>query len=222
MNDLCHNLVIWGASGHALVVLDILIPQKNYKIVGLIDSINTEIHGTELKGFPVLGGREKLSYLKTTGTNCGFVAIGNNNARMHEGTYLRSLGFDVIRVINPQSIISPDIKIGSGTLICAGATIIAASQIGQDVIINTSSSVDHECVIEDGVHIGPGVHIGGRTTIKQGAWIGIGATISDRITIGANSIIGAGSVVVRDIPSNVVAYGVPAKVIRNIDSSVQY
>lgn len=222
MNEMCQNLVICGASGHALVVLDILIPQKKYKIVGLIDSINPEVHGTELQGFPILGGREKLSYLKITDTNCGFVAIGNNKARMHEGNYLRSLGFDVIIVINPQSIISPDIKIGSGTLICAGSTIIVGSQIGQDVIINTGSSVDHECVIEDGVHIGPGVHIGGRTTIKQGAWIGIGATVSDRITVGANSIIGAGAVVVRDIPPGVVAYGVPAKVIRNIDSSVQY
>jgi UDP-N-acetylbacillosamine N-acetyltransferase len=222
MNDLWQNLVIWGASGHALVVIDILIPQKNYKIVGLIDSINTEIHGTEFRGFPILGGREKLSYLKTTDTNCGFVAIGNNQARMYEGDYLRSLGFDVITVIHPQSIISPDVKIGSGTVICAGAIVVAGSQIGQDVIINTSSSVDHECVIEDGVHIGPGVHIGGRTIIKQGAWIGIGATVSDRITIGANSIIGAGAVVVRDIPPGVVAYGVPAKVIRNIDSSVQY
>jgi UDP-N-acetylbacillosamine N-acetyltransferase len=211
-----YSVIIWGASGHSLVVIDILRQQPNFQIIGLIDDVNPQLHGTTFDGLPILGGREQLGKLKSQNIDRIFIAIGNNIARMREGSYLRSQGFDLITVVHPRSIVASDVKIGSGTIICAGAVVVAGSQIGQNVIINTSASVDHECTIADGVHIGPGVHIGGRTTIEQGAWIGIGATVSDRIKIGESSIIGAGSVVVRDIPPGVVAYGVPAKVMRDI------
>jgi sugar O-acyltransferase (sialic acid O-acetyltransferase NeuD family) len=213
-NDFTKSILIWGASGHALVVLDILGCQK---VIGLIDTVNPDCHGSEFYGIPIIGGREQVENIKKQGVNSAFVSIGNNQARLREGNYLRSQGFNLIDVIHPRSIIAQDVKIGSGTIICAGAVVVTGSQIGQEVIINTSASVDHECIVEDGVHIGPGVHIGGRSKIKKGAWIGIGATVCDRITIGEFSIIGAGSVVVRDIPPGVVAYGVPAKVVRNID-----
>ncbi|NEO21423.1 acetyltransferase [Moorena sp. SIO4A5] len=213
------KIIVWGASGHALVVIDALAQQTNYSIVGLIDDINPQLHGSYFHGLPILGGREQVTILKEQGINCAFVAIGNNQARIRESNYLRSLSFDLLTAIHPRAIIAPDVNIGSGTVICAGAVVTPAAQIGQDVIINTSASVDHECIVEDGVHIGPGVHIGGRATIKHGAWIGIGAVVSDRITIGMNTIVGAGSVVVRDIPPGVVAYGVPAKIMRKIDQS---
>jgi acetyltransferase-like isoleucine patch superfamily enzyme len=52
--------------------------------------------------------------------------------------------------------------------------------------------------------------------IGDGVWIGVGATILKGTTIGENSIIGAGSVVTGVIPPNVVAAGVPARIIRNL------
>ena len=47
-------------------------------------------------------------------------------------------------------------------------------------------------------------------------WIGAGAVILPGVTIGDNSVIGAGAVVTRDIPANVVAFGVPCRVVRPI------
>ena len=47
-------------------------------------------------------------------------------------------------------------------------------------------------------------------------WIGAGATILAGVTIGDNTVIGAGSLVKKDIPANVVAVGVPCKVLREI------
>ena len=82
------------------------------------------------------------------------------------------------------------------------------------MIINTCASVDHECVVEEGAHVGPGVRLGGHVRVGKGTWIGIGATVKDRIRIGARAVIGAGAVVLNDIPDGVVAYGVPANVIR--------
>jgi len=125
-------------------------------------------------------------------------------------------------VVHPSARLAKEVQvdervvIGQGVEIGSGTSIGAGSVIGANVIVNTGATVDHECVIEDGVHIGPGVHIGGKARIGKGAWIGIGSTLTDRAAIGAGTIIGAGAVVVRDIPANVVAYGVPAKVIRNL------
>lgn len=53
-------------------------------------------------------------------------------------------------------------------------------------------------------------------TIEDGVWIGASSTILGGVTIGENSIIAAGSVVTKDIPANVIAGGVPCKVIREI------
>ena len=53
-------------------------------------------------------------------------------------------------------------------------------------------------------------------TIEDGVWIGASSTVLGGVTIGKNSIIAAGSVVTKDIPSNVIAGGVPCKVIREI------
>ena len=53
--------------------------------------------------------------------------------------------------------------------------------------------------------------------ICKNVWIGTGATITQGVTIGENSIIAAGAVVTKDIPPNVIAAGIPAKVIRKID-----
>ncbi|MDB9476278.1 acetyltransferase [Dolichospermum circinale] len=210
------KIVLLGSSGHALVVIDIVRQQQIYEISGLLDDVNFNLHGTYLHGLRILGGKEQLDTLKTQGIDTAFVAIGDCNARIKLSKWVREKEFKLATIVHSQTVIAPDVFLGYGTLVCAGAVVNSGAKIGNNVIINTSSSVNHECVIEDGVHIGPGVHIGGRTTIKQGAWIGIGATVSDRITIGANSIIGAGAVVVRDIPPGVVAYGVPARVMRGI------
>lgn len=61
-----------------------------------------------------------------------------------------------------------------------------------------------------------GVEIAKPITIGNNVWIGAGSTILAGVTIGDNSVIGAGSVVTKDIPPNVVAVGVPCRVMRKI------
>ena len=82
--------------------------------------------------------------------------------------------------------------------------------------LSKTGSVDHECVIEDGAHIGPGACLAGGVMVGRAARLGSGATVVDGVRIGANSLIGAGAVVLNDIPEGVITYGNPAKVIRKI------
>jgi acetyltransferase-like isoleucine patch superfamily enzyme len=80
--------------------------------------------------------------------------------------------------------------------------------------LNRNSTVGHHVVLENYVTLQPGANVCGFVTIGEGTLIGVGANILDGIKIGKNSIIGAGSVVTKNVPDNVVAYGIPCKVIK--------
>lgn len=211
------KVVIWGASGHALVVADILRLRGEYELMGFLDDVHIERQGEILCGLPILGGQEQLDVFLQQGIRHLIFGFGNCSKRLNLACKVLAKGFNLATAIHPQSIIATDARIGQGTVIVAGAVVNPASCIGENVILNTCSSVDHGCVIGNGVHISPGAHLAGKVHVGEGAWIGIGATVIDGIHIGARAIIGAGAVVVRDIPEGVVAYGTPARVIRKID-----
>jgi len=207
------RIVIWGASGHALVVADIVRLSATYDIVGFLDDIEPS---PDFHGIPILGGREQLDSLRDSGVEYLIVGIGDCAARLALAEVAREKGFSLATAIHPNAVIAAGVEIGPGTMVAAGAVINPGSRIGSNVIINTSASVDHECVIDDGAHIGPGVNLGGNVTVGTGSWIGIGAKVRDGVVIGARSIVGAGAVVLRDVPDETVAFGVPAKVKRKI------
>jgi len=208
------DLVVWGASGHALVVADIIRLQGLYRIVAFYDDQSSRTN--EFCGLPVITKIDELRTLFKRGTRNIILAFGRCNARLRLSEVARNEGFELAVAIHPGAIVAKDVSIGAGTVIVAGSVINSGSDVGRNAIVNTSVSVDHECIIEDGVHIAPGAHLGGRVRVGRAAWIGIGVTIKDRVSIGANSIVGAGSVVLKDIPENVVVVGTPARVLREV------
>lgn len=121
-----------------------------------------------------------------------------------------------VNIIHDGLEISKMSKIGRGVLINSKVSIAAHTTIGDFVSINRHVSIGHHTIIEDYCSINPGVNIAGNVTIGEGTTIGMGTNILHTVKIGKNSIIGAGSVVTKDIPDNVVAYGSPCKIIRNI------
>jgi len=210
------KLLIWGASGHALVVADIIRLTGEYELVGFLDDVNPVQANTRLCGVPVLEGRNCLDKLKRDGLGHVIFGFGNCAARLRLAEWVRERGFSLATAIHPRATVAADVPVGAGTVVAAGAVVNPGARIGENVIVNTCASVDHECVIDDGVHICPGVHLAGRATVGRASWVGIGTTVVDRVRIGSNVMIGAGAVVVNDIPDGVIAYGVPAKIIRKV------
>jgi len=206
------EVVIWGASGHAKVVADILRSADGVSVAGFLDDQDLSRRGERFCGAEIFGGADALDALWERGIRHAIVAFGDNVRRVEAGSRLETRHFSLVRAVHPAATIAIDATVGEGTMVAAGAVISSSARIGRHVIVNTHASVDHECVVEDGAQISPGANIGGGAKIGRHATVGIGAAVIEKITIGANSIVGAGAVVIDDVPPNVLVVGVPARI----------
>lgn len=206
--------MIWGATGPALIVADILRLRGEYEIAGYLDNLAPERKGTPFGGAAVLGGDEVLDSLLASGVRHMIFAFQNNAVRLELAELVKARGFELIRAIHPTASIAAEVMIGGGTVVRAQSALGPETRVGENCIIGYGAMISHNCTIEDGVHISSGVNLAGRTTVGRASWIGIGATVIDPCRVGANSLVGAGAVVTRSVPDGVVAYGVPARVVR--------
>ena len=199
-------LIIIGASGHGKVVADIAIKLNKWQSIVYFDdddSIKT------CMGLQVIG--KTVDAIKYKDKAEFFIAIGNNLIRERIYKELENIGIETITLIHPSAIIGNDVEIGLGTVVMAGTVINSSSRIGKACIINTSSSVDHDNLIGDFVHIAPGVRLAGTVKVGNGSWLGIGSVVSNNLSICSNCKIGAGAVVVKDIEESGTYIGVPTK-----------
>ena len=194
-------MYLYGASGHAKVIMDIL-RANNESIDALFDD-NEAL--SDLMGYPVRRSSEVKGPL--------IISIGSNEIRKK---IAEMLDVEFGTAIHPSAIVSPDATIDKGTVVMQGAIIQSCAHIGKHCIANTGVSVDHECIVEDYVHVSPHATLCGNVHVGEGTWIGAGSVVIQGITIGKGCIIGAGSVVTKDIPDNVLAVGNRCKVIRNL------
>lgn len=211
-----------GAGGHAKVIIEILRLNKSYEIIGLLDT-KPELKGKSLLGLPILGSDELLPQLMHDGISHFFVglgSIGDTKARQRLFELATQYGMNPIDVIHPQAVISPSAEFGAGITVMAGAVINASACLGVNVIVNTGSLVEHDCVIGDHVHIATGAQLASTVQIGAGAHIGAGATVRQGITIGKGAIVGAGAVVVKAVPHHIVVAGVPARLLRQVESFI--
>jgi sugar O-acyltransferase (sialic acid O-acetyltransferase NeuD family) len=218
-----YPVVLIGSSGHAKVVADTIEREGRYSLVGLIDSFRSP--GDHLPPYRILGSEETLATLVEKGeVYGGLVAIGDNWQRHLMAEKIRSLApeFVFVNAIHPSAQIAASVQIGEGTAIMAGAVVNSDCSIGALCILNTRSSLDHDSVMQDCSSLAPNVTTGGHVTIGAYAAVSLGASIVHRRQIGKHVVIGAGAVVLKDVPDCSVAYGTPARVVRQRRPSDAY
>ncbi|MGW6663044.1 acetyltransferase [Peribacillus sp. NPDC055009] len=215
------KVVVFGSGGHSKVVIDIIEKSNEYSILGLIDSHRKK--GSIVHGYKVLGDESKLIEYENQ-IHGGIVAIGDNfvRSKVVSAIIKKSPEFNFIIAIHPNSVIGNGVKIGAGTVIMAGTVINSESSIGKHCIINTKSSMDHDCQIGDFASIAPGVTMGGTVKVGNYSTVSLGANVSHKRIIGDHTVVGAGSTVITDIDSFVIAYGTPAKTIRKRSIGEKY
>ena len=200
------DLIIIGAGGHGRVIADIAQKLGVYEAISFLDDGAAK----ETMGLPIVGKTSEVE--KYVNIADIFVAIGNSKVRGDFIERLLAMGANVPTLIHPSAIIGVCVEIGVGTAIMAGAVINPCSKLGKGVILNTCSSIDHDCIVGDYCHIAVGVHVAGTVTLGDKVWLGAGTIIKNNVSICADCIIGAGAVVVKDITKSGTYIGVPAKI----------
>jgi len=217
------NIVIFGSSGHAKVIVDIVEKEGKFKIVGFLDP-KLKI-GDKIFGYSFIGRDQDLpSLMNRYSIHGGIIAIGDNQMRFELSKKIENLvpNFNFIRAVHPRAIMAREVGIGEGTVVMAGAVINPYCSIGRFCILNTQSSFDHDSTMADFSSLAPGVVTGGNVQIKEFSAIGIGAILLDGIRIGEHTVIGAGATVVKDIDAYCIAYGTPAGVKKKRKAGEKY
>lgn len=196
-------MVLFGASGHAKVVIDIL-ERSGIEMSHLVDA-NPEIE--ELAGYQVMDEAGYMSFSEEE----YIISIGSNAIRKK---IVKDSNLVYGWAIHPSAILGDDVSIGQGTVVMAGAIINPSTQVGNHCIINTSASIDHDCIIEDFVHISPNATLCGTIEVGEGTHVGAGATIIPNLKIGKWATIGAGAVIIENVPDYAVVVGNPGRIIR--------
>lgn len=197
-------VVVIGAGGHGKVVVSTLLA-VGIRVPCVLDD-DRKKWGSEILGVPVRG---PVSDSADFG-RVGVLGIGRNEERQR---IAETLKLDWATVIHPQAWVHPSVSLGAGTVVFAGAVIQPDTMIGRHAIVNTGALIDHDCEIGDYAHVAPGVQVAGDVTLGEGVFFGIGACAIPGIKVGGWTIVGAGAVVVDDLPSDVTAVGIPARVL---------
>lgn len=171
----------------------------------------------EVAGLEVLGDDTILPRLRADGVTHAFVALGHNARRQRVAMHAQALGFTLFNAISGRASISSSARLGTGVAVMPGAVINASARIGDLVIVNSGAVVEHDVSVDDAAHVGPGSVLTGGAKLGTRAFLGAGACVIPGKAIGADSVVGAGACVVSDLPSGIVAFGVPARVRRGAD-----
>lgn len=203
------DIVVYGAGGHAKVVIDAIEQLGEFSMIIPADD-NPGLQGLSLCGYPVLGTRAALLALPEPRPEA-LAAIGDNANRMAALSWLQSQGFSIATVIHPDARIGRGVRIDAGTFLAAGVVVNVDATLSQGVIVNTGATVDHDCVIGEGVHIAPGCHLCGGVVVGARSLLGAGCVVVPGVHIGSDVVVGAGSTVLNDVPDGGRVAGSPAR-----------
>ena len=212
--------VILGGGGHASVLIE-SIQESRISIPHAILDADKRNWGKEVMDVPVLGGDDLLEQLKGEGIAYFVVGVGStrdNRPRKRLYELGCSFGLEPLTVVHPAAICSRWAFVAAGSQLFPGSVVNAGTKIGENVIVNSSAVVEHDCVLGNHVHVATGASLSGMVTARESAHIGAGATVKQGLTIGERAVVGAGALVLHDVPPDTTVAGIPARSINKNSS----
>lgn len=201
------SLLLFGAGGHACVVLDAAFCSGHWGAVLASDRNDAVCTGELLPGVAMA----RLSGLPAATGQAGalHVSIGHNASRQREAV---ALGLErLVTVVHPKASVSPHAVVAAGCFIAAQSVLAPGAQLGMGVIVNHAAVVDHDVRVGDFSHIAPGAVLGGAAQIGARVLIGAGAVVLPGVSVCDDAVIGAGAVVSADVLTSGTWAGVPAR-----------
>jgi len=217
------RVLVIGGSDQGRQVIDAILARRFHTAVGVLD--RARARGDLVAGVPVVGSDDDLETCAAeTGADHFVVAIGDNATRgaVLERAAAAAPHLAPATIVHPTAVIGHDATVGAGSILLAGSVVGNGTNVGRGVLLGIRASVDHDGVIGDHASLGPGATTGGTVRIGRTTAIGLGANVIHGVSIGDDTVVGAGALVLDDVPSCVVAYGVPARVARSRQPGERY
>jgi sugar O-acyltransferase (sialic acid O-acetyltransferase NeuD family) len=208
--------VILGGGGHGRVLIDSL-RRSGLPFSYMILDRDPSLWGKSVFGIPVIGGDDQLPKLVQEGAEYFLVGVGSTgDTKPRRRLFELGLSYKLkpLTVIHPTSVCSPMAEVGAGSQLLPGSVLNAGARLGLNVILNSGAIVEHDCVLQDHVHVATGAVLASTVSVGAGVHVGVGSTVREKITIGEGAVIGAGAVVVKDVLPHTVVFGVPARFAR--------
>lgn len=201
------NVFIFGYSGHAYVLIESML-ESGYTILGYFDKKQATINPYNIN---YLGFELDVDLKSIVNDNYVFPTVGENFIREKLLKIFCTEGLNQFSLIDKTSNVSKTAKIGLSTYIGKNVCVNALVKIGSGVILNTNAVIEHECEIDDLVHIAPSATLAGNVKVGRASFLGANSVCKQNITIGNNCTVGAGSTLVKNMPDNEIWIGNPAK-----------
>jgi sugar O-acyltransferase (sialic acid O-acetyltransferase NeuD family) len=203
------HIAIIGAGGHAEVVASVIVAAGDC-VAGFYADVPS-IWGTVIAGAPVIGPVSEIASARCSHV---IIGIGANAARRK---FAEELDMEWATVIHPFSWVHPEVPVGPGSVICAGAIVQPGAHIGAHVILNTKASVDHHCRVGNYAHIAV-AHLAGGASIDDGVFLALSSTVLPKVHVGAWATVGAGAVVKKNVQPHSTVVGNPARSLSELRS----
>jgi sugar O-acyltransferase (sialic acid O-acetyltransferase NeuD family) len=208
------SLLVLGTRPFSLEIADVASEVPGYDVVGFVENIEKTKCQQKLEGYPIYWIDQ------TADLACSHWAV-NGLGTTHRSRFVEqalACGMSFATLVHPTARVSTKSQLGTGSFVSVGSIIAAYTTLGEHVLVNRGVIIGHHTTIGDYVSIMMGARVAGDTRIGKASYIGLGAVIRNGVTIGSHCVIGAGAVVTKDIPDNTMAYGNPARIVKeNID-----
>ncbi len=210
-------LVVYGAGGHATSVADTAMSTGRV-VFAFVDPLKA---GSLLLGKPIVSD---VSHLESLTSYEFAIAIGDNAVRQDAFERISACTPDACfpALVHKAACVSPSAVIDQGTIVGAHATVGPRTKIGKFCILNTQASLDHDCVLCDFASLAPSACTGGAVTIGKRSAISLSAAVKHGVNVGSDCVLGAKSYLHNNLLSNTLAFGVPARVIRQRSRGESY
>lgn len=205
------EIVILGSGAQGKITAD-LCRDMGIRLLGYLD--DTKEIGTVVNNLRILG-KFSLAWEGGLGDGVSYtVALGDPFMRTLFFENILQSGGKAATIIHLKSFISPSAIIDEGVLISPFCYIKANARIGKFCLLEVGCSVGVDNILGEGVFLGPSCHLNAGCRVGDKSFWGTGTIVIPQRSIGNGAVIGAGSTVISDIPPNKVAFGSPARVIK--------
>lgn len=212
------DLMVVGAGGFAREVLDVVdainaaAAAPVWRVRGVLDDAPTSANVELLaaRGVQVLGGIAEAAAVAEPASYV--VGIGSPAVRRRIAATLDAAGFRAATLVHPTVTMGFGVRVGQGSVICAGVRLTTNITLGRHVHLNLNATVGHDTTLGDFVSVNPLASISGDCTIGSDVLIGVAGVVLNGLSVGEGSTVGGSACAVRDVPPGVVVKGVPAKV----------